>query len=96
MKSTRIECTGGNATYLKKIHWKCSSRKPYFGLVKRAMNRAPSPRDPWWAQHERDFGGQYTNIKEPPPPPPKAEKQPEAKKFKRESNQPAFKRYAIH
>ncbi|KAH9131641.1 hypothetical protein AeRB84_021713 [Aphanomyces euteiches] len=31
-----------------------------------------------------------TNIKEPPPPPPKAEKQPEAKKFKRESNQPAI------
>ncbi|CAK4777801.1 unnamed protein product, partial [Aphanomyces euteiches] len=26
----------------------------------------------------------------PPPPPPKAEKQPEAKKFKRESNQPAI------
>ncbi|CAK4685164.1 unnamed protein product, partial [Aphanomyces euteiches] len=29
---------------------------------------------PWWAQHARDFGGQYTNMKEPPPPPPKAEK----------------------
>ncbi|CAK5013986.1 unnamed protein product [Aphanomyces euteiches] len=78
-----------------RVHWwqcngPCRSRKPYFGLVKRAMNRAPSPRDPWWAQHARDFGGQYTNIKEPPPPPPKAEKQPEAKKFKRESNQPAI------
>ena len=29
------------------------------------MNRAPSPRDPWWAEHQRTCGGTYTKIKEP-------------------------------
>ena len=29
------------------------------------MNRAPSPRDPWWADHQRDCGGSYTKVKEP-------------------------------
>ena len=29
------------------------------------MNRAPSPRDPWWEEHQRTCGGTYTKIKEP-------------------------------
>ena len=29
------------------------------------MNRAPSPRDPWWSQHQRSCGGTYEKIKEP-------------------------------
>ena len=29
------------------------------------MNRAPSPHDPWWADHQRDCGGSYTKVKEP-------------------------------
>ena len=29
------------------------------------MNRAPSPRDTWWADHQRTCGGTYTKIKEP-------------------------------
>ncbi|KAG5277470.1 hypothetical protein AALO_G00117990 [Alosa alosa] len=49
--------------------WRCSgpcqNRKPYFGFVKRAMNRAPSPRDPWWNDHQRTCGGIYTKVKEP-------------------------------
>ena len=51
-------------------HWwkcdgPCTKRQPYFGLVKRAMNRAPSPRDPWWAEHQRSCGGSYTKVREP-------------------------------
>lgn len=49
--------------------WRCSgpcqSRKPYFGYVKRAMNRAPSRLDPWWEDHQRTCGGTYTKVKEP-------------------------------
>ncbi|KAM4529875.1 DNA-dependent metalloprotease SPRTN [Fundulus diaphanus] len=49
--------------------WRCSgpcqSRKPYFGYVKRAMNRAPSSLDPWWEDHRRTCGGTYTKVKEP-------------------------------
>jgi len=34
-------------------------------MVKRSMNRAPAPRDPWWADHQRTCGGTYTKVKEP-------------------------------
>ncbi|XP_041043069.1 DNA-dependent metalloprotease SPRTN [Carcharodon carcharias] len=51
-------------------HWwrcdgPCQNRRPYFGYVKRAMNRAPSARDPWWAEHQQTCGGAYTKVKEP-------------------------------
>lgn len=51
-------------------HWwrcngPCQNRRPFFGYVKRAMNRPPSARDPWWADHQRSCGGTYTKIKEP-------------------------------
>ncbi|XP_068564591.1 DNA-dependent metalloprotease SPRTN [Cebidichthys violaceus] len=51
-------------------HWwkcdgPCQNRKPYFGFVKRAMNRAPSAQDPWWEDHRRTCGGTYAKIKEP-------------------------------
>ncbi|XP_056150824.1 DNA-dependent metalloprotease SPRTN [Lampris incognitus] len=55
---------------LYRQHWwrcdgPCQNRKPYFGYVKRAMNRAPSSLDPWWGDHQRTCGGTYTKIKEP-------------------------------
>lgn len=43
----------------------CRHRPPYFGLVKRSMNRAPGKSDSWWAQHEDECGGKYTKIREP-------------------------------
>lgn len=51
-------------------HWwrcdgPCQNRKPYFGYVKRAMNRAPSALDPWWEDHRRTCGGTYIKVKEP-------------------------------
>ena len=51
-------------------HWwrcdgACRSKKPYYGYVKRSMNRAPSKNDTWWAEHQRTCGGTYTKIKEP-------------------------------
>uniref|UniRef100_A0A673IAU3 DNA-dependent metalloprotease SPRTN n=1 Tax=Sinocyclocheilus rhinocerous TaxID=307959 RepID=A0A673IAU3_9TELE len=51
-------------------HWwrcngPCQNHRPFFGYVKRAMNRPPSARDPWWAEHQRTCGGTYTKIKEP-------------------------------
>ncbi|CAH8482758.1 unnamed protein product [Heterobilharzia americana] len=40
-----------------RTHWwrctgPCRDRPPYFGYVKRAMNRVPGPRDTWWGQHQ--------------------------------------------
>lgn len=51
-------------------HWwrcdgPCQNRRPYFGYVKRAMNRAPSALDPWWEEHRRTCGGTYAKVKEP-------------------------------
>ncbi|KAH9507290.1 hypothetical protein Btru_056844 [Bulinus truncatus] len=51
-------------------HWwrcdgPCQSRRPYYGYVKRSMNREPSPRDIWWAEHQMTCGGKFTKIKEP-------------------------------
>jgi hypothetical protein len=51
-------------------HWwlcdgPCQHKQPYYGYVRRAMNRAPSSRDPWWAEHLATCGGTYHKIKEP-------------------------------
>ncbi len=55
--------------HYRKHWWRCDgpcrSRQPYFGYVKRAMNRPPHPRDTWWAEHQRTCGGSYTKVKEP-------------------------------
>ena len=51
-------------------HWwrcdgPCQQRAPYFGTVRRAMNRAPGPSDFWWKEHQQSCGGQFVKIKEP-------------------------------
>lgn len=45
----------------------CRSQPPFFGLVKRSMNRAPGKSDNWWTKHEEECGGTYTKIMEPEP-----------------------------
>lgn len=49
--------------------WECSgpckSKAPFFGLVKRSMNRAPGKSDSWWAKHLEECGGSFTKIAEP-------------------------------
>ncbi|XP_027726571.1 sprT-like domain-containing protein Spartan [Vombatus ursinus] len=71
--------TGANITIYHNFHdevdvyrqhwWRCNgpcrNRKPYYGYVKRAMNRAPSAKDFWWAEHQRTCGGTYIKVKEP-------------------------------
>lgn len=51
--------------------WKCDgpcvNRRPFFGLVKRAMNRKPGPNDNWWKQHQDTCGGTFHKISEPDP-----------------------------
>lgn len=51
-------------------HWwrcqgSCRTKPPYFGFVKRSMNRAPSPRDTWWSKHQMTCAGNYIKVKEP-------------------------------
>lgn len=51
-------------------HWwrctgPCQERAPFFGTVRRAVNRAPCPSDSWWYNHQRFCNGQFIKIKEP-------------------------------
>ena len=53
-----------------RVHWwrctgPCRERVPYFGYVKRSMNRAPSARDPWWPEHAATCGGTYVKVQGP-------------------------------
>lgn len=53
-----------------KQHWwrcegPCRNRRPFFGWVKRASNRAPGPNDLWWKEHQQTCGGKFTKVKEP-------------------------------
>nr|XP_060609799.1 DNA-dependent metalloprotease SPRTN [Anolis sagrei ordinatus] len=71
--------TGTNITVYHNFHnevdfyrqhwWRCNGpcqkRTPYFGYVKRAMNRAPSANDYWWSEHQQTCGGTFIKIKEP-------------------------------
>ncbi|XP_052106931.1 DNA-dependent metalloprotease SPRTN-like isoform X3 [Mytilus californianus] len=72
-------------------HWwrcngPCQTRKPYFGYVKRAMNRAPSERDPWWKDHKNMCNGTYVKIKEPEGYGKKKSKDKSENKEKKETN----------
>ncbi|ESO09394.1 hypothetical protein HELRODRAFT_73845, partial [Helobdella robusta] len=51
-------------------HWwrcdgPCRTKQPFYGYVKRSMNRAPSSNDTWWSSHQATCGGTFTKIKEP-------------------------------
>jgi predicted SprT family Zn-dependent metalloprotease len=66
-----------------KQHWwrcqgRCQSQGPYYGWVKRSMNRAPSKNDTWWSQHEQNCGGKFIKVKEPDPKPNAKKKKTEA------------------
>jgi hypothetical protein len=43
----------------------CRTQPPFFGQVKRSMNRAPGKSDTWWSKHEAECGGTYMKISEP-------------------------------
>lgn len=43
----------------------CRSRPPFFGYLRRAMNRPPSPADRWWAEHQQSCGGVFVKVSEP-------------------------------
>lgn len=77
---TRINAkTGANITIYHNFHnevrqyrqhwWKCTGpcqhRPPFYGMVKRSMNRAPSSMDLWWDTHKQTCGGEFLKVKEP-------------------------------
>ena len=41
------------------------TQHPYFGFVKRSVNRAPSRGDTWWQRHSDTCGGTFVKIRSP-------------------------------
>ncbi|XP_076650842.1 DNA-dependent metalloprotease SPRTN isoform X2 [Halictus rubicundus] len=59
-----------NEVKLYQQHWwrcngPCQEKAPYFGMVRRAVNRAPGPTDFWWKRHQQTCSGQFIKTKEP-------------------------------
>lgn len=55
--------------YYKQHIWRCNGRcsknPPFFGLVRRAMNRKPQKADSWFAYHQMTCGGEFIKIGSP-------------------------------
>ena len=43
----------------------CRTHPPFYGYVKRSMNRAPGKNDTWWAQHQSKCNGVFEKVAEP-------------------------------
>ncbi|KAI7826886.1 SprT-like family-domain-containing protein [Gamsiella multidivaricata] len=75
-------------THIWKCDGPCQHQPPYYGIVKRSMNRAPQPADRWFAEHQEKCGGTYTKISEPEPTKKKSSSSKQAKNVKSESTEP--------
>ncbi|XP_028416555.1 sprT-like domain-containing protein Spartan [Dendronephthya gigantea] len=53
--------------FYRRHKWRCDGpcqhRPPYYGVVRRATDRAPSQHDHWWSDHQRTCGGTYHKDK---------------------------------
>ena len=52
--------------HFRKYIWKCNgicvNKSPYFGIVKRQINRAPGKNDNWWGKHQVECGGTFEKV----------------------------------
>eukprot|EP00918_Siedleckia_nematoides_P010932 GHVU01023954.1.p1 GENE.GHVU01023954.1~~GHVU01023954.1.p1 ORF type:complete len:248 (-),score=15.11 GHVU01023954.1:440-1183(-) len=54
-------------THVWRCNGICQNEAPYYGYVKRAMNRPPGKYDYWWGAHQLRCGGTYDKLAEPAP-----------------------------
>jgi len=52
-------------THVWRCNGVCRDRHPFYGWVKRSMNRKPGPYDRWWIQHQNTCGGIFVKVSEP-------------------------------
>ncbi|XP_047469052.1 DNA-dependent metalloprotease dvc-1-like isoform X2 [Penaeus chinensis] len=43
----------------------CVSRRPFYGVLRRAIERPPGPTDRWWQRHAQECGGTFHKIEGP-------------------------------
>mmetsp|Transcript_34024 Transcript_34024/g.38658 ORF Transcript_34024/g.38658 Transcript_34024/m.38658 type:complete len:305 (-) Transcript_34024:84-998(-) len=51
--------------YIWQCDGPCQHKRPYFGIVRRKINRAPSSRDGWWSRHQKTCSGSFQLISRP-------------------------------
>lgn len=85
-QTLRITIQDSYRTHVWKCNGPCKDRPPYFGLVKRSMNRPPGKSDSWWTRHEAECGGTYTKIQEPAPTKKKIESMSKKERAGRQKN----------
>ncbi|CAG8496757.1 652_t:CDS:2, partial [Diversispora eburnea] len=79
-------------THIWKCDGPCQNKAPYFGIVKRSMNRKPQPADRWWNEHQKSCGGNFVKISEPTP----KETKKRNKKITKENKKGMKRRHEIH
>ncbi|XP_055680700.1 DNA-dependent metalloprotease dvc-1 [Lutzomyia longipalpis] len=55
-------------THVWRCNGICQHRGPFYGYVKRTMNRAPGPSDYWWIAHQQSCGGTFEKKSAPEKP----------------------------
>lgn len=77
-------------THVWRCNGICQHRKPFWGYVKRAQNRAPGPYDRWFKDHHQSCGGTFQKVSGPEPqnPPQNPPKNPQKKSKKTELSKP--------
>ena len=74
--------------YVWRCNGKCRNQPPFFGYVKRQVNRPPQKADKWWSQHEKNCGGMFERIK-----PTDKEIENEKKKKKKNKNKNLIEKF---
>ena len=77
-------------SYYAKYVWRCNgicrNKKPYYGYVRRQMNRPPQKADKWFMKHQKECGGTFIRIS-PTEEEEKKEKELKKKKLKKKRNE---------
>ena len=66
LKITVFHSFHDEVNFYRKHVWRCNGRckedKPFYGYVRRAVNRPPQKADPWFRDHQRKCGGEFVKI----------------------------------
>lgn len=54
-------------THIWRCNGICQHRQPFYGWIKRTSNRAPGPKDNWWAKHHETCAGTFVKVSESEP-----------------------------
>lgn len=52
-------------THVWRCDGPCKDRPPFYGFVKRSMNRPPQKADFWFAEHQQSCGGTFAKVSGP-------------------------------